>query len=270
MERPSCAAEGCRIGYWVRSGFPSPVSMIVCGECIAVDTVAALRALIVRKGVEVVLLDTRANLTPGLLRPLAACARDHGVGIVLVGSRGTVCARCIVAVAATGPCEVVLEPFDDSNQVDRAVLAAASHASIQALLLAALAEPFEKAPDSLLSHLIGIVIGVSHIDSPAILAQESAVTRRTLDRWFRRMGLKSVRLFLAAARAVRAVPALRRRNEPLREIAKRTRFGSEGSLHRQTLALTGLAPREAVGTLSDEELVTVIVSRLRFRPPKAA
>ena len=101
--------------------------------------------------------------------------------------------------------------------------------------------------------------------SSALFASQTCWGRRTVERDFRQAGIASVKRVLDAARAAAAWYWLQKLNVPLAQVASEAYFSSVRTLTAHFHDLAGLAPRQAVRTLSTHEFSERISARVILR-----
>jgi hypothetical protein len=99
--------------------------------------------------------------------------------------------------------------------------------------------------------------------TPDALARQSALPRRTLDRWLSRAGFASGRLLVASVRVIRSYPAITSSAIPFRRIAAMLGYPSQRSMDSQLRALVDCtSPQLRVAKLSRETMIERIIAKI--------
>jgi AraC-like DNA-binding protein len=89
---------------------------------------------------------------------------------------------------------------------------------------------------------------------------------RTCSRALQRAGLAPARLFVRAARVIRAYHYLRGGSDRVIDVALRLGYGTPDALARDTRDVTGCRPSALVHTVRPDALVAIVADRLTRRP----
>lgn len=102
-------------------------------------------------------------------------------------------------------------------------------------------------------------------ESPEAFAAHAGISRRTLDRYVSRAGIKSTRLLFAGARVCVAFSWIREHSRTKRKIGQDLGCASFRPIERQCRSLTGLEISSLERTLSEKAFAEMIASKLLDR-----
>jgi hypothetical protein len=171
------------------------------------------------------------------------------------------------AAKLTGPlCEIVsgliLADYEDSPLRLRTSLCRLRSPVLGFAVLQKLPEKTNRLPTGLQRGLFDVFTGVSPLRSVKDIVVVSGFTRRSIDRWFFRVGLRPARVVLAAANLLRAYTFFLTSNSGLSEIVVASGYGSLRSLKHNSLLLIGCVPDQLVSEFQPAEMVDVLTSTL--------
>jgi hypothetical protein len=102
--------------------------------------------------------------------------------------------------------------------------------------------------------------------NPELPAAGVSISRRTLDRYLRRAGVRSTRLLFASARATNAFSKLAEHSASLERIGRDLGCASFRPIQRQCVSLTGAAITDLVGRVSADEFGELVLAGLMNYP----
>lgn len=148
-------------------------------------------------------------------------------------------ARTIAILARRSLAAVVLRGFDDSLGSLRSILDPAPFESLGGSMVELLSAELDELPQEVRRGTIAAFCASAPVNSPEALAVLSGQSRRSIDRWFTRVGLKPAKWVLAASLLIRAYSSLEDASLSLASVALISGFGSAKALSHNSLALTG-------------------------------
>lgn len=157
--------------------------------------------------------------------------------------------------------EVVLRDHNSTIHL-RALLGTLSDLRVGSLLLRHLRVPLARMPRLLRRNSTDMFASGTPYESAEALADASAMTRRSLDRWVARCGLTSTRLLLAAARLSAGAGYLLDTEIPLAQVAALLGYGRARPLDKQCQALLGASANTARLKLSAGDMARLIAEHL--------
>jgi hypothetical protein len=152
-------------------------------------------------------------------------------------------ARTIAILARRSLAAVVLRGFDDSLASLRSILDPAPFESLGGSMVELLSTELDELPQEVRRGTIAAFCASAPVNSPQALAVLSGQSRRSVDRWFTRVGLKPAKWVLAASLLIRAYSSLEDPSLSLASVASISGFGSAKALSHNSLALTGTRVR---------------------------
>lgn len=171
---------------------------------------------------------------------LFAASRQFGVPIVLFCALTPACLRPLLRAMAARPALLVSA---ETKKPIAAILEyiASSKESLATYLLSAVAASLQDAPPLLGVSITGLFFA-AEFPSVHVLASASAMSRRSLYRWCRRLGLAPPHRLVAAAKILRAYQILRNTSVPTSVAARAAGYASKKTFLRQCILCTGFGP----------------------------
>jgi hypothetical protein len=152
-------------------------------------------------------------------------------------------ARTIAILARRSLTAVVLRGFDDSLGSLRSILDPAPLEPLGGSMVELLSSELDELPRDMRRGAIAAFCASAPVNSPKALAVLSGQSRRSIDRWFTRVGLKPAKWVLATSLLIRAYGALEDTSLSLASVALISGFGSAKALSHNSVALTGIPVR---------------------------
>jgi len=152
-------------------------------------------------------------------------------------------ARTIATLAKRSLAGVLLRGFDDSLATLRLTLDPGPLELLGASMVELLAYELDELPMDVRRGTIAAFCASAPVNSPKALAVLSGQSRRSVDRWFTRVGLKPAKSVLATSQLIRAYSSLEDTSLSLASVALTSGFGSARALRHNSLALTGIPVR---------------------------
>jgi len=206
---------------------------------------------------------------PDLIAPQEAPAFIDCVGycsapLIVYTSLTRASARTIAILARRSLAAVVLRGFDDSIGSLRSILDPAPFESLGGSMVELLSTELDELPQEVRRGTIAAFCASAPVNSPKALAMLSGQSRRSIDRWFIRVGLKPAKWVLAASLLMRAYSSLEDASLSLASVAMISGFGSAKALRHNSLALTGTHVRTLRASFPPLGLVDRLGAELRF------
>jgi len=176
-------------------------------------------------------------------------------------------AGVLLALGQRGIRHVVFTRFDDHATRLRDLLAREEARSASQQLLNQLAGALAPLPSELRWVLEEALRSPGEVQTVGQVASRARVDRRTCQRWFTRIGLPSLRHFLAAARVLYAYRLLQDPGFTVEDVAQRLRYSQVKTLQLHAREYLGLTAGEMRLSLSPEEALERVV---RFLAPQGA
>ncbi|MGI8402665.1 MAG: helix-turn-helix domain-containing protein [Gemmatimonadaceae bacterium] len=152
--------------------------------------------------------------------------------------------------------------MEDSPERLREPLRQTLTANFRLEVIAKLALPLSAAPPRLALALTQEFVGQNCCIAPKQLAAVAGMDRRSVERWFRRIGLVQPKTVLAAAHFVTAFPVMKDPWVPLHAVAREYGFSSVRTMSRQCQLVFGLSPQSVRRSTCPEDLPRLIYTRL--------
>jgi hypothetical protein len=117
-------------------------------------------------------------------------------------------------------------------------------------------------PSGLRRALFDVFVGANALRSVKEMVAVSGFTRRSVDRWFFRAGLRPGHIMLASANLLRAYAFFLGSQSEIRDVALASGYGSLRALKHNSLLLTGCRPDQLVSQFDPHEIVEVLMTKL--------
>jgi AraC-like DNA-binding protein len=205
---------------------------------------------------------------PAFIDSVVCCAAP----LIVYTSLTRASARTIAILAKRSLAGVLLRGFDDSLASLRLTLDPGPLELLGGSMVELLAHELDELPTDVRRGTIAAFCASAPINSPKALAVLSGQSRRSVDRWFTRVGLKPAKSVLATSQLIRAYSSLEDASLSLASVALKSGFGSARALKHNSLALTGLPVRSLRRSLPPLRLIDRLGEELRSssRCPKTA
>jgi hypothetical protein len=175
-------------------------------------------------------------------------------------------ARTIAILARKSLAAVILRGFDDSLPNLRSILDLTWLEPLGGRMVELLADAFDELPREIRRGTIAAFCASAPITSPTRLAVLSGQSRRSIDRWFTRVGLKPAKCVLTVSQLLRAYNSLEDSSRSLTSVAVVSGFGSARALSHNSLALTGIPVRALRKAFPPLGLIDHLGAELRLPP----
>jgi hypothetical protein len=187
-------------------------------------------------------------IDPDLITHEAASAFVDSIGccaapLIVYTSLTRASARTIAVLAKRSLAAVLLRGFDDSLASLRLTLDPGPLELLGGSMVELLAYELDDLPPDVRRGTIAAFCASAPVNSPKALAVLSGQSRRSIDRWFTRVGLKPAKSVLATSQLIRAYSSLEDASLSLASVALISGFGSAKALNHNSLALTGIPVR---------------------------
>jgi AraC-like DNA-binding protein len=176
---------------------------------------------------------------PAFVDSIGCCAAP----LIVYTSLTRASARTIAVLAKRSLAAVLLRGFDDSLASLRLTLDPGPLELLGGSMVELLAYELDELPPDVRRGTIAAFCASAPVNSPKALAVLSGQSRRSIDRWFTRVGLKPAKSVLATSQLIRAYSSLEDASLSLASVALISGFGSAKALNHNSLALTGIPVR---------------------------
>ncbi len=134
---------------------------------------------------------------------------------------------------------MILRGYDDSGVMLARTLQRAPRVGLGVRMVDAKSDQIDELPMTLRSGTIAAFCATRPLRSVSQFSALTRLSRRTLDRWFSRVGLRSVTRVILSANLLRAYSNSKEYDLNWSEIAMKSGFGSRKSLKHAAVSLTG-------------------------------
>jgi AraC-like DNA-binding protein len=172
-------------------------------------------------------------------------------------------ARTIATLARRSLAAVLFRGVDDSLSSLRSILDPAPVGPLGGSMIELLAGELDQLPPAVRRGTIAAFCASAPVNSPKALAALSGQSRRSIDRWFTRVGLKPAKSVLATSQLIRAYSSLEDGSLSLASVALISGFGSARALSHNSLALTGIPIRALRGSIPPLGLLAYLSAEIR-------
>jgi hypothetical protein len=212
--------------------------------------------------------DLIAHEASAFLDRIGCCAAP----LIVYTSLTRASARTIAVLAKRSLAAVLLRGFDDSLASLRLTLDPGRLELLGGSMVELLAHELDELPPDVRRGTIAAFCASAPVNSPMALAVLSGQSRRSIDRWFTRVGLKPAKSVLATSQLIRAYCSLEDASLSLASIAMLSGFGSVKALSHNSLTLTGIPVRGLRNAFPPLGLIDRLGEELRSftRCPKTA
>jgi len=176
---------------------------------------------------------------PAFVDRVGCCAAP----LIVYTSLTRASARTIAILARRSLASVLLRGFDDSLANLRSILDPPLLGPLGGSMVELLSTELDELPRDVRRGTIAAFCALAPVNSPKALAVLSGQSRRSVDRWFARVGLKPAKSVLATSQLIRAYRSLEDASLSLASVALISGFGSAKALRHNSLALTGIPVR---------------------------
>jgi hypothetical protein len=159
--------------------------------------------------------------------------------LIIYTSLSRISASAIASLSAHSLAGVVLRNYDDSPDLLRNSLARVPIEFFGAQMVERLGPRVDALPASLRRATTAVFCSARLLRSVTEYATLSGLTRRSVDRWLRRVGLSPAKWIVSTAQFLRAYPLLQSPQLPFAAVSRVTGYGSVRALRHNALVLTG-------------------------------
>lgn len=226
-----------------------------------------LRATVQQQVTDVLVVDPLADGTPrtGVVAELHRQFPSLPIVVYTTLSGGSM--RAIHELGRLGIEHVVLNRFDDERRRFLELLERVPAQALSDQVLQLLEPELARLPVTMIRAVELLFRGPTRFRNAQDLAAVAGVQVRTMYRQLDAAGIRSPRLFVAAARLLRAYTLMRDPGRQIKDVAARVGYHSQYQLTKHMRALTGRTPRVARLTVEPEEFVAALVQGVR-QPPE--
>lgn len=226
-----------------------------------VEDSTALRNALRHQPVDVAVLDPRV---PGISTvDIRAVSRAHpSLPLVVYTTLGATTMAAVVELARHGIEHIVLHRFDDAPRRFLALLERLPAYALGDRLLARLETPLATLPPATAQTVEALVREPTRFRCTREMAAGAGVDRRTLYRQCEAAGLATPRMLLRGARLLRAYAYLRDPGVFIEDVALKLGYSEPRRLSRHMQEAVGLKPSELRQTLTPDDFVALLASRL--------
>lgn len=176
---------------------------------------------------------------PAFVDRVGCCAAP----LIVYTSLTRASAITIAILARRSLAAVLLRGFDDSLATLRSILDSSQLEPLGGSMVELLSTELDELPRDVRRGTIAAFCASAPVNSPTALAVLSGQSRRSVDRWFGRVGLKPAKSVLATSQLIRAYSSLEDASLSLASVALISGFGSAKALSHNSLTLTGIPVR---------------------------
>jgi hypothetical protein len=170
-----------------------------------------------------------------LINQLSNCSHP----LIIYTALSHVSASMIAALSAHCLAGVILRDYDDSPDLLRNALTRLPIEFYGVQILERIAENVDCLPASLRRATTAAFCSAKLIRSPVEYAHLSGFSRRSVDRWLHRVGLRQAKRIVSAAQFLRALPLIQSPRIPFSAITRAAGYSSVRTLAHHAIALTG-------------------------------
>lgn len=234
----------------VREAFPEPANQVVSEY-----DVDSLSDRVHRMRPDALVVDPDLGEESRLSEVLLGLS---GRPIVIYATLTSASARAIAMCNNTPLAGMILRGYDDSTVNLVRTLRQAPRVRLGFLMVEAKAASIDDLPAALRRGTIAAFCATRPLRSVTQFAGIARLSRRSIDRWFFKVGLGSATRIIRCANLLRAYSNTREYDLSLTEIAMKSGFGSLSSLKRAALSLTGRTLHEVLHEVSLSDLISVV------------
>ena len=227
------------------------------------DAPAAIQALM-QRGCDALVLDP-SLLADDLHEQMLSAIAVATVPVLLYAPLTALGARRTLQIEELGPHELVLRGVEDDLELLRRRIAGMFELSVPAVLFSNAASRFRRFPEGLQTAsmaLFGNGPVPRWVDE---LAANATLTRRSVDRWMHRAGIRGASMLLDTARLARAWDPLARRKESPADVALALGYSRLRLFAAHTYRIVGVPPAQLGGHLSRAEFTRRLTTSLLER-----
>ena len=175
--------------------------------------------------------------------------------------------RAILELGKLGIEHVVLSRFDDERRRFLELLERVPGQLLSDKMLAAFSPELGRLPATLIRAVELLFRAPTRFKTSQDLASAAGTQLRTLYRQLEGVGFYSPRLFVAAARLLRAYSLMRDPGRQVKDVAAKVGYHSQYQLTQHMRALTGHTPRVVRTKIEPDEFVALLAKGVR-QPPQ--
>jgi len=214
---------------------------LACGDDDIVQVVAnpeSFLKLTKRSGWDVLIVDPELadeNNLPTFLRRLSKVSQP----LVIYTTLSRVPASAVASLSARKFAGVILRDYEDSPDMLRNAFARVPIEFFGAQLVERLGSNVDALPIPLRRATVAAFCSAGLLRTAVQYAGVSGLTRRSVDRWLRRVRLSPAKWIVSTAQFLRAYPLIRVPDLPFAAVSRLTGYGSIRALRHNALLLTG-------------------------------
>jgi AraC-like DNA-binding protein len=226
-----------------------------------------LRTAVLQQVTDVLVVDPATDGTPRIDAIAEIHRQFPSLPIVVYTTLSGSSMRSLLDLGRLGIEHVVLNRFDDERHRFLELLERVPGQVLGDQMLRTLAPELAKLPVSLIRAVERLFRTPARFKNAQDLASAAGSQLRTLYRQLDGAGIHSPRLFVAAARLLRAYSLMRDPGRQIKDVAEKVGYHSQYQLTQHMRALTGHTPRVVRKRIEPEEFVALLAQGVR-RPPQ--
>ena len=223
----------------------------------------ALRATVQSRIVDAVIADPAFDGTVQTQDLMDLRELYPSLPIVLYTTLSATAMQGVIQLARYGIEHVVLARFDDEPKRFLELIEGVPGSALGDRMLRELREPMRKLPATISRAIERLYRSPGNFQGARQLAEAAGITPRGLYRHLAAVGMPSVKALVVSARLVRAYGYLKDPGRSVKEVAARVGYSRPWLLTKQMREYTGYVPSDVRRALSPEEVVVLLISRVR-------
>ena len=222
-----------------------------------------LRTAVLQQVTDVLVVDPATDGTPNIDAITEIHRQFPSLPIVVYTTLSSGSMRSILELGRLGIEHVVLNRFDDERHRFLELLERVPGQVLGDRMLRTLAPELAKLPVPLISAVEQLFRAPARFKNAQDLSSAAGTLLRTMYRQLDGAGIRSPRLFVAAARLLRAYSLMRDPGRQIKDVAEKVGYHSQYQLTQHMRALTGHTPRVVRKKIEPEEFVALLAEGVR-------
>jgi AraC-like DNA-binding protein len=223
----------------------------------------ALRSAVLQQVTDVLVVDPSADGAPRIDEIAELHRQFPSLPVVVYTTLTSTSMRAILELGRLGIEHVVLSRFDDERRRFLDLLERVPGQMLSDKMLALLGPELGRLPVTLIRAVELLFRTPTRFRNSQDLAAAAGTQLRTLYRQLESAGIHSPRLFVAAARLLRAYSLMRDPGRHIKDVAAKVGYHSQYQLTQHMRLLTGYTPRVARSRIEPEEFVALLANGVR-------
>ncbi len=186
---------------------------------------------------------------------------------ILVYTPLTRTSAATIGIMAEKVRSVLFKDFDDGVYAFRRTLREGNPRTLGPRMVGRIAQKLDSLPVSLRRGTVAAFCAREPITSVKQLARITSLSRRSVDRWFRNVGLGGGKLVLSISHFLRAYSLEESKGGSLKSVAISSGYGSPKALQQNSLRLTGKTFRGVRASTEASKLLNLLEGVLRGAAP---